>query len=80
MDERDSDSDDSTRRADTREDLRQVSEVNKRAEAKPAESKAQAQTETYEVYEITAYTANCAGCTGVTYSGYDVRNTIYSPE
>lgn len=31
-------------------------------------------------YVATFYTARCAGCSGITYSGLDVRNTIYSPE
>lgn len=30
-------------------------------------------------FEATAYTADCRGCIGITRSGYDVRNTIYSP-
>ena len=30
-----------------------------------------------ETYEATAYTAFCEGCSGITYSGIDVRNTIY---
>lgn len=36
------------------------------------------ETETFEV-EATAYTARCEGCIGITYSGYDVRNTVYTP-
>lgn len=34
-----------------------------------------------QVFEMTAYVALCdTGCTGITSTGYDVRNTIYSPE
>jgi 3D (Asp-Asp-Asp) domain-containing protein len=31
-------------------------------------------------FKATAYVSDCEGCTGITKSGYDVRNTIYSPE
>src|SRR5690554_3211015 len=32
-------------------------------------------------FEATAYVALCdSGCTGITATGYDVRNTIYSPK
>lgn len=31
-------------------------------------------------FTSTAYVSDCEGCTGITKSGYDVRNTIYSPE
>ncbi|SET42357.1 3D (Asp-Asp-Asp) domain-containing protein [Oceanobacillus limi] len=37
------------------------------------------QSETFEV-EATSYTARCEGCSGITYTGYDVRNTVYTPE
>lgn len=30
--------------------------------------------------EATFYTAKCDGCSGITYSGLDVRGTIYTPE
>lgn len=34
-----------------------------------------------QTYEATFYTAHCpTGCTGITASGYDVRNTIYTPD
>lgn len=44
-----------------------------------AEEQAEQATDT-QTYEVTAYTATCEGCTGITYSGYDVRHTVYSPE
>ena len=28
-------------------------------------------------FKATAYTSTCKGCTGITYTGFDVRNTIY---
>lgn len=31
-------------------------------------------------FNTSHYTATCNGCSGITASGYDVRNTIYSPE
>lgn len=31
-------------------------------------------------FNTSHYTASCNGCSGITASGYDVRNTIYSPE
>src|SRR5699024_2605154 len=31
-------------------------------------------------YEATYYTARCDGCSGITATGYDVRQTIHSPE
>lgn len=35
----------------------------------------------YEVItvEATAYTSKCNGCTGITKTGYNVKNTIYTP-
>jgi|SRR6185312_2154928 len=33
-----------------------------------------------EIYESTFYTAECKGCSGITRTGYDVRNTIYTPD
>lgn len=38
------------------------------------------ETEVTQSFEVTAYTANCEGCSGITYSGYDVKDTIYSAE
>ncbi|HAM79577.1 3D domain-containing protein [Ornithinibacillus bavariensis] len=34
----------------------------------------------WQDFVATAYVSDCEGCTGITMSGYDVRNTIYSPE
>lgn len=33
----------------------------------------------WRIFEATSYTAKCNGCIGITKSGYDVRNTVYSP-
>lgn len=34
----------------------------------------------WTTFEATAYVADCDGCSGVTKTGYDVRNTVYTPE
>jgi 3D (Asp-Asp-Asp) domain-containing protein len=40
-----------------------------------------AQILTWRTFEATAYTAFCdTGCIGVTATGYDVRDTVYSPK
>lgn len=44
------------------------------------ESTSTKKAERWITFEATAYTALCdTGCTGVTATGYDVRNTSYSP-
>ena len=53
--------------------------------APPADSRSNGSVDAEEVAQVlsleaTAYVATCEGCIGITYSGYDVRNTIYSPE
>jgi len=40
----------------------------------------EAKEPTPETFEATFYTARCDGCTGITYTGYDVRETIYTTE
>jgi 3D (Asp-Asp-Asp) domain-containing protein len=34
----------------------------------------------WATFEATAYVADCDGCSGITKTGYDVRNTVYTPE
>lgn len=34
----------------------------------------------WTTFEATAYVADCDGCSGITKTGYDVRNTVYTPE
>lgn len=34
----------------------------------------------WSTFEATAYVADCDGCSGITKTGYDVRNTVYTPE
>lgn len=51
----------------------QASQVEEPADVQPSPTASQ-------TYEATFYTASCDGCSGITYSGHDVRNTIYTPE
>ncbi len=54
---------------------------NTSGESEVPEETTQTAGEDVGTFEMTAYIAFCdTGCTGVTASGYDVSNTIYSPE
>lgn len=53
----------------------QVKQEVKKEEPKPVQS-----SSVVGNFNTSHYTAGCTGCSGITASGYDVRNTIYSPE
>src|SRR5699024_4366876 len=52
------------------DDVQQLSNAKEKADALSFE----------DTYEATYYTARCDGCSGITATGYDVRQTIHSPE
>jgi 3D (Asp-Asp-Asp) domain-containing protein len=55
---------------------RRIKELERRIEEL---QKTQSQPE-WATFEATAYVADCDGCSGITKTGYDVRNTVYTPE
>lgn len=55
---------------------RRIKELERRIEEL---QKSQNQPE-WTTFEATAYVADCDGCSGITKTGYDVRNTVYTPE
>lgn len=58
---------------------RRTRELAKKREQQLAEQKLRQPTQVVKTLyiEFTYYTANCKGCSGKTYTGYDVRNTVY---
>lgn len=80
--------------SDLRKELRQLQSENRRLHGELGEKerrikelerriedlqKSQSQPE-WTTFEATAYVADCDGCSGITKTGYDVRNTVYTPE
>jgi 3D (Asp-Asp-Asp) domain-containing protein len=80
--------------SDLRKELRQLQSENRRLHGELNEKerrikelerrieelqKLQFQPE-WTTFEATAYVADCDGCSGITKTGYDVRNTVYTPE
>jgi 3D (Asp-Asp-Asp) domain-containing protein len=80
--------------SDLRKELRQLQSENRRLHDELDEKerrikelerrieeiqKSQKQPE-WTTFEATAYVADCDGCSGITKTGYDVRNTVYTPE
>jgi 3D (Asp-Asp-Asp) domain-containing protein len=59
-----------------KEKERRIKELERRIEEL---QKTQSQPE-WATFEATAYVADCDGCSGITKTGYDVRNTVYTPE
>lgn len=58
---------------------RRQRELAKKREQQLTEQKLRQPTQVVKTLyiEFTYYTANCKGCSGKTYTGYDVRNTVY---
>lgn len=52
---------------------RRIKELERRIEELHSQPK-------WSTFEATAYVADCDGCSGITKTGYDVRNTVYTPE
>jgi 3D (Asp-Asp-Asp) domain-containing protein len=80
--------------SDLRKEMRQLQSENRRLHGELGEKerrikelerrieelqKSQSQPE-WATFEATAYVADCDGCSGITKTGYDVRNTVYTPE
>lgn len=77
--------------SDLRKELRQLQSENRRLHGELNEKERrikelerrieelQRQPE-WTTFEATAYVADCDGCSGITKTGYDVRNTVYTPE
>jgi 3D (Asp-Asp-Asp) domain-containing protein len=77
--------------SDLRKELRQLQSENRRLHGELNEKERrikelerrieelQNQPE-WTTFEATAYVADCDGCSGITKTGYDVRNTVYTPE
>ena len=77
--------------SDLRNELRQLQSENRRLHGELNEKERlikelerrieelQSQPE-WATFEATAYVADCDGCSGITKTGYDVRNTVYTPE
>jgi 3D (Asp-Asp-Asp) domain-containing protein len=77
--------------SDLRKELRQLQSENRRLQGELNEKERrikelerrieelQSQPE-WATFEATAYVADCDGCSGITKTGYDVRNTVYTPE
>jgi 3D (Asp-Asp-Asp) domain-containing protein len=77
--------------SDLRKELRQLQSENRRLHGELNEKERrikelerrieelQSQPE-WSTFEATAYVADCYGCSGITKTGYDVRNTVYTPE
>jgi 3D (Asp-Asp-Asp) domain-containing protein len=80
--------------SDLRKEMRQLQSENRRLHGELGEKerrikelerrieelqKPQSQPE-WATFEATAYVADCDGCSGITKTGYDVRNTVYTPE
>jgi 3D (Asp-Asp-Asp) domain-containing protein len=59
-----------------KENDRHIKELERRVEDL---QKSQSQPE-WTTFEATAYVADCDGCSGITKTGYDVRDTVYTPE
>lgn len=77
--------------SDLRRELRQLQSENRRLHDELDEKERrikelerrieelQSQPE-WTTFDATAYVADCDGCSGITKTGYDVRNTVYTPE
>jgi 3D (Asp-Asp-Asp) domain-containing protein len=77
--------------SDLRKELRQLQSENRRLHGELNEKERrikelerrieelQNQPE-WTTFEATAYVADCDGCSGITKTGYDVRDTVYTPE
>lgn len=55
-------------------------QVEKPAPKPVAQAQSKQSSNVVGSFNTSHYTAYCTGCSGITASGYDVRNTIYSPE
>lgn len=54
-------------------------EENKRLVERNGKLSREMEKTNWDSYVMTHYTSYCTGCIGITYSGYDVRETIYNP-
>lgn len=59
------------------DDISEAEITEEVVEEVPQEASTVTQEVVTSTYEATMYTARCDGCSGITYSGVDVRNTIY---